>query len=1644
MQFDGRPQVFNNTINKRFPSVGVNQIRYEYGHLPSENRIHIENVAREAKSSRLPPGYDGTPIVKETIDIKKEFPFLEWKDPNLLYDKMMNDAHNVFPRNSELKNKVNDYYEQVINRNLNNLYFHAPRFFKENFIQSGTGVMSVDNAAFELYQTYIYLLCFIIFVDTHALDPEIRVMDNITTIKNWISIRRDPNIDFILNGPSTNSDLSKFNFKVHYWMLISPSKDMDEILQYNQLSVAQTINSDLYTLSNFIQTAPNVYIKTPDEARKYNINIDSLSGVMVRIDTNKNLVFDCNGVNLGDTTEQNKLAKYDNLETIITDNVVNSMINAKKLEEIFQNYSRIKINELIFTPDTYITALDAFRKVFVVFDGVSCAERNTYNNMSASHLKIGGKFIRTERGYEFEQDVDVITYKSVLTEVKKFEIYLTTNPGSTNLIVPNEYALAVSKFNILQHPINTGIVYNSNIKASLKLFDVRNTVHHVDVSTYYYDLNNKLSKNYITHSDVNTIRSLLSNKTQIEDIRTGLLYCSNVLSKAYDSVLGSYTIVPFFDAVGVLLYKLMRFIRKISGMNDSLTTTPSTASNVTTSPSSSKREREVKRAIDSERGVIIAYLQLDDLDSGIRDADFLHDLLLSNDEKEELNYLLKTFNYNVIADVFSKLVERTEMIWSEARMDKSNKQFIVFNLDKVSKEMKDTHFTEVYNEFISKFDDMGITSMSGFSKLLLNATSSMLKFDIDDEFIASDCEDAFKLISTQLDYYGEVFGSLSLMYRPYRNTTFFNVTKSATNTNATVDLSTGKINGEYFRLDSKGDVTFVDENGEKYTTPDENFLVYDEQENDICLMNLYKMYGDSINSVVYGSFIYSENLNAIQNLPFELFDFSQVKDTLKFDNIYKAVEAIQSNSPGSGETITAFSKSVMYYLYPNFLGEMIPESTDSEKHVTWDEYQEIVKDPANVNNVYSLYYKFADEKIHVLLDTKEWNVDVYLDNYTNFPADAVISEPARVSFDYKTGAFDGDDDVLIQNIPAVLETDGKPSKNVVIDVSKISKTYRVYGYIYEDNVNDDGLRAAINVFTVSSDNVVSNANEDTSSYTLIVRGLQTYSTRGPLSSITLMDKLGNYTYYNKGANTSGSLTFACESFDSLVDITDKTASQYEQYNVNNVVTTTTVAYTFDSKANVLIISNMVSENNSSNVKYDEMLLYVESGKLVHRTFNSSSNGSAKSDVSYDCLMFPISTDDFGDVCVNLSTMNEINGFQEDQNFNKSNSCNVFNIHGFDVVNKYWNKHMYINSILGCQTPVQHEFEDITLEGESNINIAGVNALSFNTSDANVYIYNFENNVLQTLKGHFLISNTSIMKYENSALKQSGISDLYVDLTRIVNCFSTESQSITSLNPANGSVTIELYDGVHDDARFKIDVTGRYSKISGITLYINTDYDGGADGVAVERFKLVGQSLFDVVSDMPTYIGGYEITISFTVTMDEHKSEFSLNRVTLNYVEYNVKEYKVIDDVVKCRKVDTIKYSNIPGEYITQSERMYLTMNSTTVYKYNPFIKFIENIVVAPKYVNNYDTYMTLVNKFNQNIITGPVLLMRQYTNNTEDYEIANRINSKREYTMESLNDNMLMLGEVNKKGFIDDIAIKSNMVYIVPNTSRMLLSLEFS
>ena len=491
-----RPTIFNETINKKTSNRNKSTMSYEHGMLSQENRVFVEQTINDLKKTKAPTGYNGTPIIQEVFNFEQLYPGLTFKDPDLLYDRMMNDARNVFPRNRDLKIMVNNYYNQAIHNNLNNIYHYAPRFFSDNFIPK-TGV---NNAAFESYQVYIYLLCFIHFTDTHQEDVEVRELDNLDKILNWIATRRDPSIEYIINGPTSNSSLQETDFRSHYRTLIDNSNDMSEIIAYNQLSSTQTISSDLYKLMHLISSMPNVYFKQPDEARKYNINIDTSQGVKVKIDNEMNLIFDCSYVNLGDVTEQNKLAKFENLESIITNNKVNSMINTKKLAELFHQYSRIKILELVITPDTYISALDAFAKVFVVFKGVSCSERNIYNTIETNFLKIGGKFNKTNRGYEFVQDVDAITYKSVLADVKGFEVYLTLDPSVSNKIVPNEYSLTIQKDKIYNHPITTDVIYDAKVRGQKKLLTVVEAKQTVQTKT-----NDDLDFNFWFKPDITKI-----------------------------------------------------------------------------------------------------------------------------------------------------------------------------------------------------------------------------------------------------------------------------------------------------------------------------------------------------------------------------------------------------------------------------------------------------------------------------------------------------------------------------------------------------------------------------------------------------------------------------------------------------------------------------------------------------------------------------------------------------------------------------------------------------------------------------------------------------------------------------------------------------------------------------------------------------------------------------------------------------------------------------------------------------------------------------------------------------------------------------------------------------------------------------------
>lgn len=432
-------------VNKTSLSKFDNTIRYNTGQINSEFRVVTEsNQSFSDRNTFLISGFNGTPNLQPTFNFQEQFPNLLFENPETLYNQIITDARTI-PNITQLMIAVNQEYLRTFMSNLTNIYNNAPKYFTDNFIHSTDG--------FRLYQRFFYLITYINYVDEHSEDEDLTTLQFFDDAVKWIVTRRDPNIKFMLIGPqdSQNYDI---NYISRYESLMSPTQTTTDITRYQQLSTTQTISADLLNVLQFLIKNPNVFVKTPDEAKKYNISINTSQDVSMEIDTKNNLVFDCQNVNLGDTTEQNINARYEKLNDVEISNVVESRITTKKLEQIFNMYSRIKVLNFVVTPNVYSTSLNIFNQVFIVFDGITCSERNVYNNANSSNLMIGGKFvIDTNGNYSFVQDVDAITYKSTQTRVKHFKFYITTDPNTYNTIVPYQNPLTITANMIYQHPV---------------------------------------------------------------------------------------------------------------------------------------------------------------------------------------------------------------------------------------------------------------------------------------------------------------------------------------------------------------------------------------------------------------------------------------------------------------------------------------------------------------------------------------------------------------------------------------------------------------------------------------------------------------------------------------------------------------------------------------------------------------------------------------------------------------------------------------------------------------------------------------------------------------------------------------------------------------------------------------------------------------------------------------------------------------------------------------------------------------------------------------------------------------------------------------------------------------------------------------
>lgn len=933
---DARLSIMNEPINKKTPSVIVNEIRYERGQLHPEQRVFIESTVADVVSSRLPAGYNGTPIISDTVAFHEEFPQLIWRDPDILYDRIMNDARNVIPRSSDVKRLVNTYYSTAIVSNLNNIHQYSPRFFYDNFIiVNDNGSTSVNNALFETYQTYIYLLCFIHYLDEHRDDVEVREIAHINEMLNWIATRRDSSIGYIISGPVKNADLSKLNFREHYTTLISPANDMSQMIGYNQLSTSQVISTDLFTLLRFLQTAPNVYMKAPDDARKYNITIDSQKDVIVSIDSNRNLLFNCAAVNLGDTTEQSMVAKYDNLDSVITNNVVNSMINTKKLAEIFRNYSRIRILELVFTTDTFVTSLDAFNKVFVVFRGVSCSERNVYNTIPTNFLKIGGKFEKTARGYEFRQDVDVVTYKSNLADVKSFDVYVTTDPSYDNQIIPNEYAIEFRRESVYQHPIATTLVYNDVVMRSAKLFELMRMVTH-DVGVkgkwgsgdgWETDAKERLMWSERMGERVGTLGELDTVTGEVGKV-------GNEMVMRYE---GNKMVEVMASAVWTLMTSWRNEMEKYDGVSDGEVervrrmATRSMSSHSSAPSTSSFMPSHSSAPSTHHIDDIITITSRDDPSAA------------SIDRYEALSL----FPSASIASALLPLLYKHVPKWMTATIIRST-SYIADMLTSVATDLNDPTFTSHVTAFLST-SPLTVASIStAFNTLTddlitlissvpltpvtpspLTPTSSDI-IPIVPTFALATLIDSASRLATISSIYDRMYGSLYTLVVEARDQTNLTYNPYHQYRNVVVDAVNGTINDRYFRIDSRGNITFEDADGKPYDIPDQDFLVYGENDNDLCLINLYNLHNRDMINIINGSFMYSERLQTIQNLSETMTNENVARNVLRFDNVYNVI-------------YTTVDGDHLVRVHPS-----IDDGVSSEDDTTWEDVMRYVSGESNV------------------------------------------------------------------------------------------------------------------------------------------------------------------------------------------------------------------------------------------------------------------------------------------------------------------------------------------------------------------------------------------------------------------------------------------------------------------------------------------------------------------------------------------------------------------------------------------------------------------------------------------------------------------------------------------------------------------------
>lgn len=397
----------------------------------------------------------------EFYNIVSQYVFL---DLNVVYAAVIQEAR-VLQQNDVFQSFVNNFYNDRFMTCLMNYYKHSPSFFKVLFPQN-PGKKNIHQS----FQKYYYLLCIIEYTNENANEDHMKSLPlNVyNNIVEWCRTRNDPNIAYQLAGPIKNQVVS-FNFMEHYQSLISVQNSSKDIVDYNKLVRLQNVDDGVASLLKFLREFPNVYHKNADIARQYVLNIDTRTIENKMVQNNGRLTYDISSMDFGDTSSDTTGARLDEIDRLQTYDVTLSKNNLKRLEKIFNMYSRIKIESLTVDKHAYVPDISKYDIVYLVFGGISCSDRTIGSNKNIANgdLAIPGKFTLNDAGeYVFKTLTEYTTYRPERTRVKKCELYLATDRYTE--IVPYSVALNVTRKDLFNIPI-----YVSFSEATAKSFAPR-------------------------------------------------------------------------------------------------------------------------------------------------------------------------------------------------------------------------------------------------------------------------------------------------------------------------------------------------------------------------------------------------------------------------------------------------------------------------------------------------------------------------------------------------------------------------------------------------------------------------------------------------------------------------------------------------------------------------------------------------------------------------------------------------------------------------------------------------------------------------------------------------------------------------------------------------------------------------------------------------------------------------------------------------------------------------------------------------------------------------------------------------------------------------------------------------------------------